>query len=84
MELYAISSKTNMNGPRVREGSLSRLSAGDVMQIDFDNDGVYTHSTICVDENNRKFAQHTSNTFRYYSDYSGTKRFYEPISFREY
>lgn len=81
---YMLSSKTDMNGPRVREGSISELSAGDVMQIDFNNDGTYDHSTICVDASNRIFAQHTSNGLRYYSDYSGTKRFYKPIRFRVY
>ncbi len=81
---YMVSSKTDQEGPRVSQTTWANLKNGGVMQIDFDSDGEYTHSVICVDKSNEKFAQHTSNIYRYYDDYGGTKRFYNPTYFRVY
>lgn len=81
---YMTSSKTNLDGPRVNSTSLSSLKNGDVMQIDLDSNGTYDHSVICVDTTNKKFAQHSYNGYRYYSQYEGIKRFYHPKYFRVY
>jgi hypothetical protein len=79
---YMISSKTGLNGPRVGTRTWSTLSNGGVMQIDFTSNGTYDHTVICVDKANQKFAQHTDNGYRYYNDYTGSKRFYQPSYFR--
>lgn len=46
------------------------------MQIDFDGDGVYDHSVICVSKSSGRFAQHSGNHYGNYEDYQGNKRFY--------
>jgi len=81
---YMLSSKSNSNGPRATQITYSSLGTGDVMQIDFDNDGTYDHTVICINGTSQEFAQHSYQDIRYYSDYSGTKRFYRPTSFRQY
>lgn len=77
---YMTSSKSiDTPGPRVSVvSSISSLNAGGIMQIDFTSDGSYDHSVIMVDTATQKFAQHSSNIYRFYSDYSGTKRFLNP------
>ncbi len=81
---YMTSSKTNENGPRVAVTSWSSLPSGGIMQIDFDSDGDYDHSVICVDRSTEKFAQHSFNRYAYYYQYVGDKRFYKPSYFRVY
>lgn len=81
---YMRSTKTNQEGPRTSAISVSSIIAGDVMQIDFTKDGTYDHTVICVDTSTKKFAQHSSNGFRYASDYSGNKRCYRPTRYRVY
>ncbi len=81
---YMTSSKTGQPGPRVSKIAVSAIKTGDVMQIDFNKDGTYDHTVICVDGSSGKFAQHTSNGFRYAKEYSGNKRAYYPKSFRVY
>ena len=81
---YMLSNKTNTDGPRAKLISYSTITEGAVMQIDFEKDGTYDHSVICVDASSKKFAQHSLNVFRYYSDYGGNKRFYLPTSYRAY
>lgn len=81
---YMFQSKTNQDGPRVSSRSWSTLSNGGIMQIDFDSDGTYDHSVICVSKSLGKFAQHTVNHYNYYQNYTGNKRFYQPLYFREY
>lgn len=81
---YMLRSKPNEEGPRVANTSWSSLQNGGIMQIDFDYDGVYDHSVICVSKEQEKFAQHSDNGYRYYSQYNGSKRFYQPSFFREY
>jgi len=59
---------------------LYNMSRGDIIQIDFDFDGSYNHSTSIVNYqigalNNTTIAAHTSDAFnRPISDYPGTKR----------
>ncbi|WP_200800521.1 hypothetical protein [Proteiniborus sp. DW1] len=53
------------------------------MQIDFDTDGDYDHTVILVDKGALKFAQHSSNGYRYFSGYIGSKRYFNPSYFRE-
>lgn len=56
-------------GPRVIVvDSINSLDNGGIMQIDFYNDGKFDHTVILVDKATLKFAQHTSNTYRYYQD----------------
>ncbi len=81
---YMRKAKTGLAGPRVNKTTYANLVNGDVMQVDFTSDGTYDHSAICVDRANQKFAQHSFNGYRYYSDYTGTKRYYHPKFFREY
>lgn len=81
---YMTRSKLNEEGPRVHVISWSSLNDGGVMQIDFDYDGRYDHTVICVSKAQQKFAQHTGNGYRYYNDYSGSKRYYRPSFFRKY
>lgn len=71
-------------GPRVVVvDSINSLDNGGIMQIDYYNDGRFDHTAILVDKITRKFAQHTENCYRYYSDYEGNKRFFNPYYFRE-
>ncbi|EOC99283.1 amidase domain-containing protein [Caldisalinibacter kiritimatiensis] len=71
-------------GPRVSVvSSVSSLNEGGIMQIDFESDSDYDHTVILVDEDTLKFAQHSPNKYYYYSDYSGSKRFFNPSYFRE-
>lgn len=71
-------------GPRVIVvDSINSLDNGGIMQIDFYNDGKFDHTVILVDKATLKFAQHTSNTYRYYQDYIGAKRYFNPYYFRE-
>lgn len=81
---YMVGSKTDLDGPRVVTTNWAGLDDGGVMQCDFDDDGDYDHSVICVDRSIEKFAQHSSNIYRYYDDYDATKRFYNPNYFRKY
>lgn len=82
---YMTSSKSSSTeGPRVSITSWGSLLDGGIMQIDFSEDGVYDHSTICVSKSLEKFAQHSDNLFRNYDAYQGTKRFYQPSYFREF
>ena len=81
---YMLQGKAGQEGPRASVRTWSSLINGDIMQIDFTSNGSYDHSTICVSKADNKFAQHTSNGYRYYSDYTGTKRFYHPSYFRTY
>ena len=81
---YMRSAKTNTDGPRTSQLSQSSVGLGDVMQIDFDNDGDYDHSVICVNTSPLRFAQHTSGTIKSINDYEGVKRFYRPTSYRMY
>ncbi|SHK66811.1 amidase domain-containing protein, partial [Paramaledivibacter caminithermalis] len=71
-------------GPRVSVvSSVSSLNEGGIMQIDFEYDSDYDHTVILVDKDTLKFAQHSYNGYYYYSDYSGSKRFFNPSYFRE-
>ncbi|GAV25914.1 hypothetical protein ciss_18470, partial [Carboxydothermus islandicus] len=71
-------------GPRVTiVTSFSQLNNGGIMQIDFEQDGIYNHTAILVDKNTQKFAQHTVNDYFYFSDYGGNKRYFNPSHFRE-
>ncbi len=81
---YMFSTKLNAAGPRVRIVTVATMQNGDVMQIDFESDGIYDHSCILVDATNQIFAQHSYNGYRYLSDYRGTKRLYNPRFFRVY
>lgn len=84
---YMVSSKTNLSGPRVSRIDHDLLAPGDVMQLDFENDGVYNHTVICVSSGSPLlFAQHTNNGIRNYEGYIGVipTRCYRPTSFRKY
>lgn len=81
---YMIQNKNGQPGPRVTISTWANTTDGGVMQIDFTGDGTYDHTVICVSKSLQKFAQHTSNTYRYWNDYSGVKRYYKPNYFREY
>lgn len=82
---YMTSSKVNEEGPRVTITSWSSLPTGGVMQLDFNSNGTYTHSVICVDKSTEKFAQHSQNGYRYLTQYgSSSKRFYRANYFRVY
>jgi len=71
-------------GPRVVVvDSINSLDNGGIMQIDFSNDGRFDHTVILVDKVTLKFAQHTPNIYRYYQEYTGAKRFFNPYYFRE-
>ena len=52
-------------GYTVEEGNSVSVSAGDVVQFDWQNDGIYDHSTFCVGSVNGKpcYAAHDSNRF---------------------
>ncbi|WP_459129415.1 amidase domain-containing protein [Guggenheimella bovis] len=81
---YMFMNKTGQEGPRVSDRTWETLSDGGIMQIDFNKDGIYDHSAICVSKNLGKFAQHSSNRYNFYSKYIGQKRFYQPLFFRKY
>ncbi|WP_051531432.1 amidase domain-containing protein [Clostridiisalibacter paucivorans] len=69
----------NELGPRVNiVPNINYLYEGGIMQIDFTNDGSYNHTVVLVDKVKQKFAQQSANTYRYYSDYVGIKRFFNP------
>jgi hypothetical protein len=63
--------------------SISSLNNGGIMQIDFDYDNDYDHTVILVNKDSLLFAQHTSNGYRYFHDYTGAKRYFNPSHFRE-
>ena len=72
------------SGPRVSVvSSINSLNGGGIMQIDFESDIDYDHTVILVDKSTLKFAQHSWNDYRYFSDYSGSKRYFNPNYFRE-
>lgn len=76
---------TNMgerNGPRCF--TTSTFQNGFIIQMDWDRNGAFDHSAICVDAANQKFAQHSNDGYRYYTDYNATFRFLNPSSFRIY
>lgn len=74
----------NTPGPRVNVvSSISSLNNGGIMQIDFDYDNDYDHTVILVNKDSLLFAQHTSNGYRYFHDYTGAKRYFNPSHFRE-
>lgn len=81
---YMRSTKSNLNGPRTVEITEKALGIGDVMQIDFNKDGKYDHTVICISTSPLQFAQHTDNKINPYNKYTGNKRFYRPTSFYEY
>ncbi len=83
---YMTSTKTNAEGPRVMQINYSQLGLGDVMQLDFDDDGTYEHSVICVQTNPLKFAQNTHDALKLFTQYSSEykKRYYRPTSYRVY
>lgn len=83
---YITASKSTLDeGARANIVSLSNLNEGGIMQLDFQNDSDFDHSLILVDDSTQKYAQHQSDTYRYYSDFSGyTKRFFNPSYFRQY
>ncbi len=83
---YMTSTKTNAEGPRVMQINQSQIGLGDVMQLDFDNDGTYDHSVICVQTNPLKFAQNTYDDLKLFTQYSSDygKRYYRPTSYRVY
>ncbi len=82
---YMFENKYNKEGPVVYVGSLNSLSEGDIMQIDFNDDGVYDHSVICVSKLKKEFAQHSgSKPYNNFYAYIGEKRFYKPSYFKIY
>ncbi len=82
---YMTSDKANKSGPRVvLIPSIGNICDGDVMQIDFQRDGGYDHSVICVDAVNGTFAQHSGDHLGHINDYTGNKRIYRPTYFWEY
>ncbi len=81
---YMLMNKIGQEGPRVSSKTWITLSDGGVRQVDFNNDGIYDHSAICVSKSLGKFAQHTANHYNFYDNYDGQKRFYQPLFFRKY
>ena len=81
-----LSTKPNAEGPRAMEISSSQVGVGDVMQLDFDKDGTYEHSVICVQASPLKFAQNTDDALKLFTQYSNNydKRYYRPTSYRVY
>ena len=79
---YMISGKVNLNGPRVNVTNWAGLLDGGVVQIDFNSDGRFDHSAICVNRASGIFAQNTQNTYRFHQEYIGPKRYYNPSFFR--
>lgn len=83
---YIFSNKTNLEGPRGIRTNASNLQKGDIMQMETEDSGTYSHSLICIDATNQIFAQDSSSSgTRKLSDVTTSIiRFYRPTYFRVY
>jgi hypothetical protein len=80
---YLLSDKIT-RGPISSTTSLGSMENGDVLQISFQGSGL-SHSVICVDASQKKFASHSPNQHVYWSHYENchSHRFIELNFFME-